>query len=153
MKALVISSALLALVSSPALASACFGADEMKSVRIRQLQTELMVAALKCSYHANLDLSGRYNVFIDRFGPQVSRNNKTLQGHFQKVHGKEWQRRFDGFVTRLANDASDRSQTIPDYCPTSAKLYDTVMAMDFREMSAFASSSLPPAPGVSACKP
>ncbi len=122
-------------------------------MRIRQLQTELMVSALKCSYYTDLGLSGRYNGFVDRFGPQMSKNNKAMQGYFRKIHGGEWQRRFDSFVTRLANDASDRSQSVPDYCQTSAKLYDKVMAMDFRELSAFASSSLPPAPGITVCKP
>ena len=76
---------------------------EWTAFQVRQLQTELMVGALRCG------LRDDYNGFAVKFQPVLVKNGKVMAGYFQRVYGGEGISRQDRFVTSLANDISKMS--------------------------------------------
>lgn len=109
------------LLAGPA-AAVCVDSSERQAMITRVLQTELMVAALTCGQQ------GEYNTFIRRFEGELVNRGKTLRAYFQRTYGGQSQPRLDGFITRLANEASQRSiANRADFCPRAAELFDVVL--------------------------
>lgn len=131
---------LVCLGTGPAFASACTGPEESKAASLRMLQTELMVAALKCSHKP--ELAAQYNGFVRAFGRELAETGKVLQAAFKRVYPKDHQKRFDSFITRMANDASQKSLASPDYCETTPHLFDSVMNLKGSELVAFAATTI-----------
>lgn len=69
----------------------------------RVLQTELMVAALSCG---NRPL---YNAFVSKFRGDLVNQGRSLRSFFQRHHGGGGGDNLNRFITRLANEASQRS--------------------------------------------
>lgn len=88
---------------SPALAAACAEPTEATALRVRALQSRLMVSALVCGTR------DQYNAFVTRYRPALQRNGAALIAYFDRVYGAEATLRLNRFVTALANDASARS--------------------------------------------
>jgi len=128
------------LGAGPAFASACTGPEESKAVSLRALQTELMVAALKCSHKP--ELAAQYNGFVRSFGRELAENGKVLMAAFKRAYPKDHQKRFDAFITRMANDASQKSIASPDYCETTPRLFDSVANLKGTEVVAFAATTI-----------
>ena len=105
-------------------ASSCKRTADEKSVFMRALQTDLMVAALTCNS------SDQYNSFIHQFQPVLIKDNKTLAAYFKKRHGKSGTTEMNAFVTHLANDESQRSiaEGTAQYCDDSGKLITAALA-------------------------
>jgi hypothetical protein len=100
----------------------CVSDNERQAMTMRVLQTELMVAALTCGQQ------GAYNRFINQFEGELVTRGKTLRSAFQRLYGGKGQSRLDGFVTRLANEASQRSIGDRDgFCPRASALFDVVL--------------------------
>lgn len=119
-------------MSNPAVAATCQPTPDQASVAIRALQTELMVAGLKCS-------AERFNNFTAKFKPTIKANADRLQALFRKAYGKNGATQMNSFVTRLANDASQRSNAYrdEDYCREQAALFEQVMALTGAELERF----------------
>ncbi|MBF0335618.1 MAG: heme utilization protein [Alphaproteobacteria bacterium] len=117
-------------------AAACYTPAEARAAQLRQLQTELMVAALQCSSRSDLDLASQYNVFVRRFGGSLSENAKVLRGHFGRQGGG--QGRFDSFITSLANQASMKALNTPEFCDGVKPLFDKALAQSPSGLEAFA---------------
>ena len=78
----------------------CADRVERESLNVRQLQTQLMVAALTCNQRAD------YNAFITRFRPVLADHSDVMTGYFRRVFGKRSPHEINAYVTRLANEAS-----------------------------------------------
>ena len=110
-------------------------ADE-KSVYVRSLQTNLMVAALTCND------SGPYNDFIHQFQPVLIKDSKQLQAFYTKTQGKAGANELNSFVTQLANDESQRSIQTAGYCDSANQLFTAVLALQPDQLEDF-STTLP----------
>lgn len=120
----------LAPTLAEARSSSCFTQSEWQAAHVRILQTELQVAALECANVPQRDYSGQYNTFVTRYHQQLAENGKILTAHFRRVYGKASGSQLDQFVTKVANDASDRSMTSHTFCADSANLFKDALAMD-----------------------
>lgn len=136
LRRVIASAVILGLISQPVFAASCYTAVEAGAVGVRQLQTELMVAALKCHNHGYAPM---YNAFVGKFRPNLSRNADVLRAHFSRAYGRDHARRFDTYITSLANEASIRSIRTSDYCASMGPVFDSLLA-DIRshELEAYA---------------
>ena len=140
-KRIVVSAILCGFVAEPALAAACYKPHEARAATVRQLQTELMVAALKCQGHPD-GLTAKYNNFVRKFNPDLSTNAKILRSHFSRTYGKDHARRFDTYITTLANEASIRSSQTANYCASMAPIFETVLGIGGPELEDFAARAV-----------
>ena len=103
-------------------AAVCVNESQRAALNMRMLQTELMVAALTC------DRKDSYNAFVRKHEVELVSSGKQLRKFFAATYGGQGQRNLDGFITRLANEASQRSLVDrASYCPTAEKLYSNVL--------------------------
>lgn len=124
--------ALAAMLASGPVRAACQPTPEQASVAIRALQTELMVAGLKCG-------AEQWNNFTAKFKTTIKSNADRLQRLFNKTYGKSGPSRMNAFVTQLANDASQRSNRAAeaDYCREEDELFKQVIALTGAELERF----------------
>ncbi|MFA7429232.1 MAG: hypothetical protein WCZ23_03645 [Rhodospirillaceae bacterium] len=132
-------------------AGSCYTAPEVRASQVRQLQTELMVAALSCNGYPDLGLRARYNAFVTKFGGNLNDTAKVLRGHFQRNHGRDHVRRFDAYVTALANQAALRSFDEPAYCQSVVPVFEALAGMEPREVENFAAREVAVAEAVMPC--
>lgn len=108
-------------------ASALEPADsrEAAAVNARVLQTELMVAALTCG------MKPRYNLVVTRHRSALIGHGRVLRDMYRRAYGGGGQSHLDRYITRLANQASARSNIDRiGYCETAANLFDDALADD-----------------------
>jgi hypothetical protein len=112
-------------------------ADE-KSVYMRALQTNLMVAALTCNS------SEQYNNFIHQFQTVLIKDSKQLQAYYKKRHGRAGASELNAFITHLANDESQRSiqEGSAQYCDESGKLFTAVLALPTDQVEDFSTMQI-----------
>lgn len=81
----------------------CWNEQEVSAGTIRDFQSLLMVATLRCQA-MRLDITGDYNAFLNANKPTIQKMNDRLKARFIKSHGSvEGQRHYDAFATSLAN--------------------------------------------------
>lgn len=129
----------------------CYSPREYRASQVRQLQAELMVAALSCSRHPQLEFPKKYNAFVRKFGADLVENAKVLRGHFGRHYGPRREAAFDAFITRLANEASSRAVAVEDYCRASAPLFEKVLAIGTGDLERFAVGAVAQARDVEVC--
>jgi len=95
----------VSLMATPAMA-ACWEADEYEAARIRDIQTMLMVSALKCG-RAHPEMPVLYNQWVGRAKTQLLEGEKKLVSHFVREGDKL---NYDKFTTALANKYSDLAE-------------------------------------------
>jgi len=130
-------------------ADGCKPTPDQASIGIRALQTELMVAGLKCS-------AEQWNTFTAKFKTTIKSDADRLQRVFLKAYGKGGANQMNAFVTQLANDASQRSNGFAevDYCKQEDVLYKKVLSLTGQELERFsAGRALAVAAPVALCKP
>jgi len=110
----------------------CKPTPEQASIGIRALQTELMVAGLKCS-------AEQWNSFTAKFKTTIKSDADRMQRLFTKTYGKAGPNQMNGFVTQLANEASQRSNAYSeiDYCRQEDQLFQKVLALTAGELELF----------------
>lgn len=133
--ALVLSS----LGTVPTLAAECAPPEVVKATQVRQLQTQLMVAALKCSHMP--EHAASYNSFVRTFGSQISESARVLMAHFKRTSPSP-QKSFDRFITQLANDASTYSINAPDFCESIGSTFASVRGLTGGELQGFAAGAI-----------
>ena len=130
-------------------AGGCQPTADQASIGIRALQTELMVAGLKCS-------AEQWNAFTTKFKTTIKVDADRMQKLFSKAYGKSGANQMNAFVTQLANDASQRSNGFSeaDYCKQQDVLFQKVLALTSIELERFSAgrSLAVPAP-VALCQP
>jgi len=127
----------------------CRPTPDQASVGMRALQTELMVAGLKCS-------AEQWNLFTAKFKTTIKSDADRLQRLFIKAYGKGGPSEMNAFVTQLANEASQRSNGFSeaDYCQQQDVLFQQVLSLTGLELERFSAKRdlAVPAP-VALCKP
>lgn len=101
--AMALAVALFALDVTPSRAEVCARSGDQLALDARVLQTELMVGALTCNNQL------LYNEFVRKYRHQLVEQGKSLQAFFRRQHGGAASAHLNDFVTRLANEASQRS--------------------------------------------
>lgn len=117
--------ALITLGLAPAAqAMSCARPAEVIAMQTRILQSELMVAALTC------DARDSYNRFARKFQSELVVRGRTLRAYFRRAHGARGERELNGFITRLANQASQRSLAQgAHYCRGADALFESVLTL------------------------
>lgn len=83
--------------------SDCWSAQAISAARVRDLQSMLMVAGLRCRGSGN-EVLVHYNRFVNANRSAIVAMNATLKTHFDRAYGPvEGQRSYDRFTTALAN--------------------------------------------------
>ncbi len=119
--AMVITTGLLTAAS--AWADPCTGPVEQIAFNTRALQTELMVAALSCGNRIH------YNAFVIKYQGDLIKHGRSLQSFFQRKHGAAGRKNLNTFITRLANEASQRSSiTHAAFCTNSSLLLNRLLS-------------------------
>jgi len=95
--------AAFAFGQAQAATSDCWSAQEISAAKVRDLQTMLMVAGLRCR-STGTDVLAGYNRFVANNRMAIVEVNNRLKGHFNAAYGAvEGQRSYDRFTTALAN--------------------------------------------------
>ncbi len=128
MSARVFGLALMGAVAAPVstgLANQCsaYGndraSDGVVSIEVRRMQTHLMVAALSCGARAD------YNAFVINHRSSLKKYGTAIRQEFKRRYGKAGPRRLNRFVTRLANEASARSNADRDqFCADASTMFE-----------------------------
>lgn len=119
------------LVLAPTLARAeCYTEQEWQAAHVRILQTELNVAQLTCSNVPEHSYDAQYGTFVARYGDRLKAAGTALRAHFKRVYGGASEAQLDSFVTRVANEASDRSMSSTTPCADAAPLFQQVLTVD-----------------------
>ena len=106
------------LSSRPGAAESCSRPADQMALNARVVQTELMVGALACN---NQQL---YNEFVTRYRNDLIKQGQSLRELFDRRHGRAGTTHMNALVTRLANEASQRSVTQRyGFCQQSAMLF------------------------------
>jgi hypothetical protein len=111
----------------------CFTEAEWKAAHVRVLQTDLNVAQLECMDVQGASYNEQYKAFVARFGSRLTANAGLLKAHF---HGAE--RELDQFITRIANDSSERSMHDMAFCANSAALFQKALALEVSSLESAA---------------
>lgn len=120
-------------IVAPGMASAkagvCAKSQELAALEARVLQTELMVGALTCGQ------SQRYNDFVNSYKGELVKYGKTIRSLFRRAYGGGAKRKLNTFVTKLANDSSQRSNSARQgYCVLATQLFDEASVSPKRSM-------------------
>lgn len=141
-------SAVLVLGVSDAAFAACAMPKEKAALEARVLQSELMIAALSCNQRPH------YNAVVTKYKGEMADTGKTLKQYFTRVYGGKSAPELNGFVTRMANEASQRSLAeLNAFCGAAAQAFAVLMdskASSFEEFAALQPTA--GAHGVSVCQ-
>jgi hypothetical protein len=130
--------ATLALASQAAAGPACWTPREVESARVRDLQTIMMVGALRCSA-AGYNTAFGYDRFVVRHRAELARHNDVLKAHFYNAGGRQaGNRDYDAFTTALANAHSSGSDDMRGYCDRVDWLVRTAASTPSDELVLFA---------------
>ena len=95
------------------------------SIEVRRLQTNLMVAALSCGARQD------YNAFVLTHRSSLQKYGKIIRAEFRRRYGKAGDSKLNKFVTRLANEASARSNANRDsFCADAATTFQQAKVQD-----------------------
>jgi len=87
----------------PAAAGACLDAEALEALRVRELQTMMMVSALRCR-EAEPGIAAAYNRFVARARDRLVEGERRLISHFDRAGGRA---AYDRFTAALANRHSE----------------------------------------------
>lgn len=119
--------AMFAVPSATATALEVKNPVERMAIRARIVQSEMMVAALTCG------LRGQYNAVVTEFRTELVGHGRVLRSMFNRQHGAGGQKALDRFVTKLANDASIRSNHARSaYCANARRSFADVLSRRVR---------------------
>ncbi|WP_174293378.1 hypothetical protein [Sphingomonas bacterium] len=83
----------------------CWRGEEIAAARIQDLQTMLMVDALKCRTTLPAGVES-YNKFMDEKGEVVSKSKRTVQAHFVRQYGSEGMVKSTDYDTKRSNETA-----------------------------------------------
>ena len=98
----VIALAAAVVIAAPAQAS-CWKADQVAAAKVRDMETMLMVSALRCRGNGGTMLT-RYNQFVVQSRSALVEVNNQLRAHFvESVGAGRAMTAYDVYVTKVAN--------------------------------------------------
>jgi hypothetical protein len=128
------------LVSTAAPAASCWSQADVSAAKVRELQTRLMVAALRCRA-TGVNILASYNAFVGNAKPAIVAANDQLKVHFGAAGPVAGQRDYDHYTTTLAN-AYGAADTGPESCAEAANL--AAEATNAKgDLAAFAAHAIP----------
>jgi len=138
------------LVTQPAAAElACNPPAELAALQFRQFQAILNVAALKCE-GSGFDYAGGYNAFVERTRPALEDNAHRLAALFTRMgRSPDY---IDHYATELFNQVQGGSQSVANYCRTSANLMVRVGGTSTADLAALAAEIVGSPYGGRACQ-
>lgn len=80
--------------------AACWDANSVNAAKVRDMETMLMVASLRCRLKGDPQMLVSYNEFIRSSRPALTQVNDTLRAHFANEGGLN---AYDRYVTSIAN--------------------------------------------------
>ena len=112
--------------TAPAASGACWTQADVSAAKVRQLQTKLMVAALRCRA-SGVDILSSYNRFIRAKRSEITAANDRLKAHFRAAHASTGERDYDRYTTALANHYGG-ARTSENSCAEAEDLAQTADA-------------------------
>jgi hypothetical protein len=108
--------------AAPAQAAAmsCWNESQVAAARVRDLQSRLMVDALRCRAYG-IDILGAYNEFVRSNRATIQAANTVILGQFTRSFGPGGQSEYDRFTTALANEYGGAA-TSGESCAEAASL-------------------------------
>jgi len=101
-KKMLIAATAVAVTTAPVHA-ACWKSDEASAASVRELQSMLMVAALRCQV-SGYPMMNDYNQFVQANRTAIVAMNDRIKAHFIRAFGPVGgQRAYDSFTTSMAN--------------------------------------------------
>ena len=124
---LLVAAAATICVAMPANAAmGCWNETQVAAAKVRDLQSRLMVASLRCAA-MGVDVTPAYNRFVVANRETIQGANRIILAQFRAGHADEAQLHYDRFATLLANlygdDATDR-----EVCAETALVADEAAA-------------------------
>jgi len=102
-RGLVAGLAIATAAQSAQAATACWDQQETAAAKVRDLQSRLMVATLRCKA-VGIDISTSYNEFVRANRPIIQAANSVIKAQFvEGVGDAAAQSDYDSFMTALAN--------------------------------------------------
>lgn len=93
----------LALLTAGPAQAACWTPAEVAAAKVRDLDTMLMVSALRCRFEAP-EIVTKYNAMVERHRASLDEMNNRLVAHFADgVSARVAAGAYDSYVTRVAN--------------------------------------------------
>ena len=106
-----------ALLASPAQAAGCWSDATYEAAQMRDFDTMLMVATLRCRIK-NVDFSGDYNSFVKNQRPVLAAANREIRSQFARsMSQRAALGAYDDFMTKVANSYGGgvKNMTCNDY--------------------------------------
>lgn len=126
-RAALVAGAMMICVPTTANAQAgCWNTTQVAAAKIRDLQSRLMVATLRCSA-MGVNVAAAYNRFLAANRDTIRGANTVLMSQFQTAHGRQAQVHYDRFATALANIYGDDA-TNGTVCAETAVLAEEAAA-------------------------
>lgn len=101
--ALGLAAAALVYAQPASAAMACWDEHETAAAKIRDLQSRLMVATLRCRA-IGIDVLTEYNDFVRINRTTLQQANGVIKAQFDQGYGREGPRAYDSFTTAMANE-------------------------------------------------
>jgi hypothetical protein len=118
---LCIAATLMALEAVPAHAAmSCWNESQVAAAQVRDLQSRLMVDALRCRAFG-IDILGAYNEFVRTNRATLQAANAVIMAQFSRGFGSGAQTEYDRFATSLAN-AYGADRTTGESCAEAASV-------------------------------
>jgi hypothetical protein len=119
----------MALEAVPAHAAmSCWNESQVAAAQVRDLQSRLMVDALRCRAFG-IDILGAYNEFVRTNRSTLQAANAVIMAQFSRGFGSGAQTEYDRFATSLAN-AYGADRTTGESCAEAASVAAEAVAAD-----------------------
>lgn len=82
--------------------AACWTAEQVSAAKVRDLDTMLMVASLRCR-HTNVAVLESYNNYVVRHRKPLVQVNDVLRTHYASPDKNAAMAGYDNYVTKIAN--------------------------------------------------
>ena len=110
-------------------------AEQHSAFDVGALKSELSVLAVDCS---NED---EYNRFVETHRGELVARNATVQAWFEHSFGRNAQRRYDSYITLLANEQGQVGiHQGSDFCPRLRALFSEVLAVPSASLPQYAAA-------------
>jgi hypothetical protein len=125
--ALGLAAAALVVAQPAAAAGTCWGHDAAAAAKIRDLQSRLMVATLRCRA-IGVDVLTSYNDFVRVNRATLQAANGLIRNQFATPRAAEGEAQYDHFATELANAYGDDETSRPLCDATAAAAAEATAA-------------------------
>ncbi|HYG48431.1 MAG TPA: hypothetical protein VD846_10890 [Allosphingosinicella sp.] len=126
--ALGLAAAALVHAQPAAAAMSCWNEHETAAAKIRDLQSRLMVATLRCRA-MGIDVLTAYNDFVRINRSTLQEANGVIKAQFDRGYGRDGQRFYDSFTTAMANQYG-ADETSGQVCEDTAAIASEAVAAD-----------------------